>query len=113
MTPTMRQTNSITPEPGGVLTYSQSYQLMNDPDFRGRVQVSCLTYAQQILLEPTQTAGHNTRVRWAQSVQQSPAMIANNITPKVVMNINVQTTGSDVTDMGLQSALQYEVDGTF
>lgn len=102
---------SIVPDPGaGTLTYDQSYALMNDPSFRGRVQVACLTFAGVITSEDSNAVvAHNTRLRWAQSVYANPNQLAMQTTPPVVMNINIQTTGSDVTDAALQAAVQYVV----
>ena len=100
----------IVPEPGGTLTFEQSFELMSDPMFRGRVQVACLAYAQYITLEPTGAPAHNTRLRWAASVYQNPGFIAAQTTPPTVMNPNVQQAGSDVTDLDLQAAVQAVVD---
>lgn len=96
--------------PATTLDYEQSFALMSDTDFKGRVQVACLAYAQYILLEPTGTVGHNARVRWAQSVYQSPLMVATQVTPPTVMNPNVQQAGSEVTDQNLSAAVQAVVD---
>lgn len=107
MAPTTRI--DIVPEPGTTLTYDQSFALMNDAAFRGRVQVACLTYAGAITAEESSSVAHNTRLRWAQSVYQSPAMVAAQTTPPVVMNVNIQQTGSAVTDAALLAAVQYVV----
>lgn len=104
-------TDPIVPiPPATVLDYDQSYALMSDGNFRGRVQVACLSYAQYITLEPSGAPAHNTRMRWAQSVFQNPPMVASQVTPPTVMNPNVQEAGSDVTDASLQAAVQAVVD---
>lgn len=105
------QANLIVPiPPATTLDYTQSYALMNDLDFRGRVQVACLSYAQYITLEPSNAPAHNTRLRWANNVFQNPTMVASQTTPPVVMNPNVQQDGSAVTDASLQAAVQAVVD---
>lgn len=102
----------IVPEPGGTLTYEQSFALMNDSDFRGRVQVSCLSYAQVIIGEGPTAPAHNTRLRWANTVYQNPMQVAAQTTPPTVMNVNVQQAGSAISDQALQAAVQYVVDTT-
>jgi hypothetical protein len=67
-------------------------------------------YAQTITLEPTTTPAHNTRLRWAASVYQSPMQVSQSLTPPVVTNPNVQQEGSAITDAGLQTVVQVEVD---
>lgn len=101
-----QQVDIVPIPPAETLSYNQSYQLMNDMGFRGRVQVACLAYAQSIILEPTDAPAHNTRLRWAQTVYQNPSAVAGNITPPVVMNPNVQLAGSDISDDGLLAVVQ-------
>lgn len=111
MTPGANTADPIVPiPPATTLDYNQSYALMNNFDFRGRVQVACLSYAQYITLEPSNAPAHNTRLRWANSVFQNPNQVANQTTPPVVMNPNVQQAGSAVTDESLQAAVQAVVD---
>ena len=88
------------------LTYEESSGLMNDTIFRGRVKVSCLKYAKYILNESTITPAHTTRVKWAQNTVQSPDMVANQMTPPVVMQDSVQAQGSAISDTDLQSAVE-------
>lgn len=92
--------------PAGTLNYDQSFALMSDADFRGRVQVACLAYAQAITLQDPNTPAHNTLLKWANSVYQSPPMVATQITPPTVMNPNVQIAGSEIDDNNLQAAVQ-------
>ncbi|HEY1242227.1 MAG TPA: hypothetical protein VGF16_16800 [Bryobacteraceae bacterium] len=89
------------------LTYDDSAQLMNDAQFRGRVKVAALTYAQYIALQPA-TSG--ARIRWAQQVMQQPDAMATVLTPPTVMNPNVQAAGAAITDPDLQSAVQAVAD---
>lgn len=96
--------------PATTLSYEQSAALMQDFTFQGRVKVACLAYAQTITLEPTGSTAHNTRMRWAQSVYQNPMQVAQQITPPVVLNPNVQQNGSDITDDNLQGVVQVVVD---
>jgi hypothetical protein len=100
----------IVPEPGGTLTFEQSFALMSEASFRGRVQVACLAYAQYITLEPTGAPAHNSRLRWAASVYQNPVFVSGQVTPPTVMNPNVQQDGSAISDASLQAAVQAVVD---
>lgn len=110
MTPVPQEAAVIVPiPPATTLDYTQSYALMNDSDFRGRVQVGCLAYAQTILLQPPTAPAHNTLLRWAQSVFAGPSVVAMQITPAVVLNPNVQQAGSDISDDDLQAAIQATV----
>lgn len=109
---TVQQAEIVPTPPAETLDYDQSYALMSDAGFRGRVQVACLDFAQSITLEPTDSPAHNTRLKWAQSVYQSPPMVAAQVTPPVVMNPNVQQAGSAVTDDALQAAVQAVVDAS-
>lgn len=107
MTPTPREPAVIVPiPPATTLNYTQSFTLMNDPDFIGRVQVACLAYAQTILLEPANAPAHNTLLRWATTVFAGPNVVAMQVTPAVTLNPNVQQAGSAITDDDLQAAVQ-------
>jgi len=92
------------------LTYDDSAKLMNDSTFRGRVKTACLSYAQYISIEASNTPAHNSRYRWAQNCFQQPDMVAQQITQPVVLNPNVQSAGSAITDADLQAAVQAVVD---
>lgn len=101
------QTDPIVPiPPATTLSYNQSYALMSDGNFRGRVQVACLAFAQAITLEGPDYPAHNTRLRWANSVFVNPSGVASQITPPTVMNPNVQQGGSAISDDDLQAAVQ-------
>src|SRR5262245_17257131 len=88
------------------LTYAQSAALMQDGDFIARVKVACMKYADFILNEPTSTAAHNTRLRWAQQTMNNPDMAAQQTTPPTVMDAAVQADGGAITDANLQSAVE-------
>jgi hypothetical protein len=88
------------------MTYSESALLMQDVEFRGRVGVAVLKFADSIMIEATSVPAHNTRMRWAQNAMQNPAMVAAQIQPPVVMDPAVQQDGSAVTDAALQGAVE-------
>ena len=44
------------------LTYEESAALMNDQDFRSRVMVACLKFADYITAEANDVPAHNTRL---------------------------------------------------
>jgi len=85
------------------MTLLESANLMINIDFRNRVKVAALQYAQYIQL---QSANSNSRASWAQRTIQSPDQAAIQLVPAVVMNVNVQQAGPDVTDLNLQAAVQ-------
>jgi len=91
------------------MSYEQSAGLMMDPTFRGRIKVSCLKYADYILDEAPGTAGHSSRVRWAQECMRNPEGVATVVQPSVVMEDGVQAAGSGITDAGLQTAVETSV----
>jgi len=91
------------------LTYEQSAALMIDMTFRGRVKVSCLSFANYILGEPTDVPAHNTRAGWAKTCYQNPDMIATQIQPPTVMEPAVQAAGADIDDTSLQTAVETAV----
>jgi hypothetical protein len=92
-----------------MLTQEESDALMNDLKFRGRVKVCCLKYSTYIMDEANTVPAHNTRMKWAATVVQSPDAVAQQMTPSVVMDSNVQTAGADITDPALQSAVETTV----
>jgi hypothetical protein len=92
-----------------MLTYQESSDLMKDPTFLGRVKVACLHFAVYISGEPADVPAHNTRYRWAQGTMQSPETVAANIAPTVVMEDQVQTEGSTISDQDLQTAVETSV----
>lgn len=89
------------------MTFEESAALMNDADFRGRVKVAALQYATGIML---QSGNSKSRTVWAQNTMQSPDMQAQVLTPNVVMNVNVQMAGADISDQDLAAATQVTAD---
>lgn len=94
------------------LTYEESAALMTNQDFRGRVKVACIKYADAIMIESSTSPGHTGRLRWAQTVFQQPDMIASQIQGPVVMDAAVQDAGEQVTDAALQGAVEAVVNKT-
>ena len=88
------------------MTYTESAALMTDPDFRGRVKVAALKYADSITNEETTTPAHSARYRWAQQCFSQPDYTAGQLQPPTVMDSAVQTAGAEVTDEALQGAVE-------
>jgi hypothetical protein len=88
------------------MTYTESAALMTDPEFRGRVKVACLKFADSILNEPNTTPAHNTRLRWATQCEQAPDMTAQAVQPPTVMDGAVQAAGAEITDDALQGSVE-------
>lgn len=98
------------------LTYDESSTLMNNMAFRGRVKVACLKFAGSIFDEADTVPAHNTRLRWAQQVQQQPDMVAGQVAPPTVMDAAVQAAAiapgngdSTIDDNGLQGSVEVTV----
>jgi hypothetical protein len=91
------------------MTYIESANLMVDIEFRGRIKVGCLTFANYIVGEDPATPAHSTRVKWAQQTMLSPDLTASQIQPTVVMDAAVQEAGADITDAALQEAVETSV----
>jgi len=88
------------------LTYSDSADLINDMQFRGRVKVACLKFATYILDEAGTVAAHGSRARWANQCVQQPDMTAGQVTPPLVLDPNVQSAGGAIDDATLQTAVE-------
>ena len=88
------------------MTYAESNALMSDMEFKGRVKVACLKYADSIMNEAVSVAGHNTRVRWAQETMQQPDMVAGKVQPPTVMDGAVQAAGAEIADAALQGSVE-------
>ena len=88
------------------LTYQESAALMNDFEFRGRIKVAVLKYADYIQGEAPSTDGHVARYRWAQQAYLNPEQAAMQMHPPVVMDASVQGSGKDVDDGALQMAVE-------
>ena len=82
---------------------------MTDQDFRGRVKVACLKFADSIQNEPSTTGAHNARLRWAQQCFNQPDQVAMQVHTPTVMDPNVQADGADITDVKLQGAVETTV----
>ena len=91
------------------LTYEASAKLMNDADFRSRVMVACLTFANYILAEEPIVPAHNTRLRWAGTCVGNPQMTAVQTVPGTVMQPAVQEAGAAILDPALQTAVETAV----
>lgn len=88
------------------MTYEEMSLLMTDLTFKGRIKVASLKYAGSIMIEPTGTAAHNTRLRWAQNCYQQPDTVAGQLQSPVVMDPAVQSAGAEITDVALQAAVE-------
>lgn len=88
------------------MTYADSSKLMNDFDFRGRIKVALLHYANYILDEAPTVDAHNTRFKWAVQATQQPDITAQQLQPPVVMDSAVQSAGSSIDDATLQSSVE-------
>jgi len=90
--------------------YNGLANLMTDTSFRGRVKVACLHYAGYITGEPTTTAAHNTRLKWAANTLTNPDFAATQIAPIVVDDPAITGSStpdaSDVPDSAIQSATE-------
>lgn len=87
--------------------------LMADAEFRSRIKVSALKYADSILNRPVDTLGINGQRTWAQRCQQSPDAIAQQLQPVVVMDAAVQSEGKDITDEALRGAVETQINKSF
>ena len=88
------------------MTYQESSDLMNDTQFRGRVKVALLKYADTIIIEPSNTPAHNSRYRWAQNAFLNPEITAAQLQPPVVMDPAVQSAGAAIDDAALQGSVE-------
>lgn len=91
------------------LTYEESAALMADTEFRSRIMVACLKFADYIASEPPTEPAHNTRLRWAGACMGNPQMTAVQTQPTTVMQDGVQAAGKDIDDVALQTAVETAV----
>jgi hypothetical protein len=91
------------------MTYTESNALMTDIEFRGRVKVACLKFADYISGEPPDTPGHNSRTHWASTCFTGPDMVAAQVQPPTVMTVAVQADGAAISDPLLQMAVETTV----
>jgi hypothetical protein len=88
------------------LDYAGSAALMTDTAFRGRVKVACLKFASFIADEVGTTSGHNARFRWAQNCLVNPDQTSITVQAPVVMDPAVQSSGDQIDDASLQTAVE-------
>jgi hypothetical protein len=88
------------------MTYAESSVLMTDIDFRNRIKVACLKFADYIMGEPPNTPGGNSRSRWARDCFSNPDMTAVQTQSPTVMEPAVQKDGAAITDPDLQTAVE-------
>jgi hypothetical protein len=88
------------------LSYEESAALMIDMDFRGRIKVACLKYADFIMNEASTVTAHNTRLKWAQAATTQPDLTASQVQPPVVMDSAVQSDGATIDDPTLQTSVE-------
>jgi hypothetical protein len=88
------------------LTYEESNNLMNDFNFRGRIKVAALKFADYILNEADSVPAHRTREKWASDTFRNPEQAAMSLHPPVVMDGAIQTSGAGATDGEVQAAVE-------
>jgi hypothetical protein len=100
------------------MTYAESNALMTDIEFRGRIKVACLNYANFILTgatvgtmprkvqPPVGAPGSNSFNRWARECFINPDMTAVQVQPPTVMEPSVQAAGAATSDADLQTAVE-------
>jgi|SRR5215471_14672590 len=91
------------------LTYEELAALMVDQAFRGRVKVSCLKFADSIILEQPNVTAHNTRYKWAQNTFANPDATAGQVQPPTCMDAAVKEAGAAITDDALQASVETTV----
>lgn len=91
------------------LTQDESAALMADQQFKGRVKVCCLKYADSIINEASTVAGHVARYNWARNTFIQPDQVAGQVQPPTVMDGQVQTDGAAITDAALQTSVEATV----
>lgn len=92
------------------MTFEESAQLINNPQFRGRVKVAVLQRAVSIMQSgPGSAPGSNAVLRWAQNAIQNPDTAAQQVQAATVMEPGVQSMGADIDDGGLQFAVENAV----
>jgi len=89
------------------VTNQESAELALDPVFRGRVKVSLLRYAENILGNPSGRT--NALIAWARITFMQSDQVAQQYQGGVVLDGAVQSAGKDVTDQALQGAVESAV----
>lgn len=94
------------------MTYAESATLMTDLDFKGKVKVASLKFADSILIESESVPAHNTRERWALEAFNQPDIMAQRLQAPTVMDASIQGAGVDpqgkslATDQEVQAATE-------
>ena len=91
------------------IDYKASSDLMRDPEFIGRTQIACLTYAAYISDEDNSVPAHTTRLKWSQATFDNSEAAVNLIMPVLIMDDKVKTSGAAITDAALQTAVETTV----
>jgi hypothetical protein len=91
------------------LTYEETFELMKDQAFRGRVTVSCAKFASYIADEAPNVPAHPTRYKWSMTTLVNPEGATAQVIPTVVWDASVQASGIAVTDAELQGAVENAV----
>lgn len=91
------------------MTYEETYQLMRDQIFRGRVSVACTKFASYIADEAPTVPAHPTRYKWSMATLVNPDAATTQVIPTVVWDGEVQAAGAEVTDEALQGAVETAV----
>jgi hypothetical protein len=95
--------------PATTLTYDQSASLMTDMNFRGRVKVACLKFAESVLDGPNTQPAYNTLLKWSAQCLQNPDQMATQVQPPTVMDTAVQSAGSGIDDDALQGSVEVTI----
>jgi hypothetical protein len=91
------------------MTYEETFQLMRDQIFRGRVSVACTKFASYIADEAPSVPAHPTRYKWSMATLVNPEQATTQVIPTVVWDAAVQQDGAAVTDAALQTAVETAV----
>jgi hypothetical protein len=91
------------------MTYEETFALMRDQDFRGRVTVACAKFASYIADEAPSVPAHPTRYKWSMTTLVNPEGATAQVIPTVVWDASVQAEGTAVTDAALQGAVETAV----
>jgi hypothetical protein len=91
------------------MTYEETFELMRDQDFRGRVTVACAKFASYIADEAPSVPAHPTRYKWSMTTLVNPEGATAQVIPTVVWDASVQTDGVAVSDTALQGAVETAV----
>ena len=88
------------------MTYEESAALMTDIPFRGRIKVASIKFVTYVFNEASSAQGHAARYRWGQTFITNPDFVSSQIQPMVVMDVQVQADGAEISDANLQTAVE-------